>query len=339
MIHFKRKILCMLIISIFLIISCSDSSINAPILEKDISSDIESILMSRINNSSMAKVKDLNPIDLKGVSSFKGINIMLKDKRTNIRLAYAETVTKSDGSNHASGQTIFANDRTKQLTAQWVPNDSRRNADGNNLTYIGWDIFAPANFGFPNQFDGTPAIDASFDTWDTIKNKAKLDIIKRPNTLSNPSLILGGDPLLADISQIGFLPGIFFENFVGTGSSTNVLGVTFTFIFVDSEGNPTDINGDGFNDTAVKEVWYNDEFVWTDSGNTSTEIDLETVALHENGHALGFGHFGKISVTNNNKLHVSPRSVMNAIILGTQRTLLGTDKASYKSIYGNWPTD
>jgi hypothetical protein len=334
----------MFIIGIFLITSCSDSSVNAPNPEKDISSDIESILMNRIDNSSLAKVKDRNQIDLNGVNSFDGINVMLKDKGANIRLAYAETVTKLDNSNHASGQTIFANDRTKQLTAQWVPNDSRRNADGNNLTYIVWDVFAPANFGFPNQFDGTPAIDASFDTWDTIKNKAKLDIIKRPNTPSNPSAILSlggipGDPSMADIAQVGFLPGFLFDAVLGSGSSNNVLGVTFTFVFIDGEGNPTDINNDGFSDVSLKEVWYNDDFVWTDSGNTATEIDLETVALHENGHALGFGHFGKISITNNNKLHVSPRSVMNAIILGTQRTLLGTDKASYKSIYGNWPTD
>lgn len=338
MIHFRIKAYCMFIIGVFLITSCSDSSVNAPSPEKDISSDIESILMSRINNSDLAKAKDLNSIDLKGVSSFDGINTMLKDNGANIRLAYAETVTKQDNSNHASGQTIFANDRTKQLTAQWVSNDNRRNADGNTLNYIVWDLFAPANFGLPNQFDGTTAIDASFDTWDTVKNKSKLDIIKRPNTPSNPSFILGGNPFLADISQVGFLPGIFFEAYVGTGSSENVLGVTFTFVFIDGEGNPTDINNDGFSDVALKEVWYNDDFVWTDSGNTATEIDLETVALHENGHALGFGHFGKISVTNNNKLHVSPRSVMNAIILGTQRTLLGTDKASYKSIYGNWPT-
>lgn len=338
MLQFKRKVSCLFIISIFLITSCSDSSVNSPTPERDISSEIESLLMNRVNNSSMAKTKDLHPIDLEGVSSFDGINTMLENKGSNIRLSYAETVTKQNNSNHASGQTIYANDRTKQLTAQWVPNDSRRNADGNKLNYIVWDIFAPANFGLPNQFDGTPAIDASFDTWNTTET-AKLDIVKRTNTLSNPSFILGGDPFLADISQVGFLPGVFFETYVGTGSSENVLGVTFTFVFIDDEGNPTDINNDGFDDTALKEVWYNDDFIWTDSGNTAPEIDLETVALHENGHALGFGHFGKISVTNNNKLHVSPRSVMNAIILGTQRSLLGTDKASYKSIYGNWPAN
>lgn len=134
------------------------------------------------------------------------------------------------------------------------------------------------------------------------------------------------------------MPAILFELVVGLGSSENVLGVTFTFIFTDENGDPTDINNDGYADTALKEVWYNDAFLWTDSGNSGDAVDIETVALHENGHALGFGHFGKISVTDsNNKLHVSPRAVMNAIILGTQRDLLGTDEASYNSIYDNEP--
>jgi hypothetical protein len=38
------------------------------------------------------------------------------------------------------------------------------------------------------------------------------------------------------------------------------------------------------------------------------------VALHENGHALGLGHYGKVFVTTNNaKLHIAPRAVMNAL--------------------------
>jgi len=84
-------------------------------------------------------------------------------------------------------------------------------------------------------------------------------------------------------------------------------------------------------------VWYNDNFLWTTNAN-APGTDIETVALHENGHALGFGHFGKIFITNNNnKLHVAPRAVMNAIILGALRDPLGTDNASFSSVYGNWP--
>lgn len=321
----------MFVIGSLLIISCSDSSTNVTTSENNTPSTVESSAMNE------AEIGDLRNIDLKEMDNMDDINAMLAENGLNIRLAYAETVTKANGT-EAAGQTIFANDRTKRLGAQWVPGDARREADGNNLTYTIWNPFAPANWDTPDQFDGTPAIDASFVTWDNVKKKTKLDIIKESNTDSNPSAILGGDPFQADISTVGFLPGSLFEIFVGPETSTNVLGVTFTFIFIDDDENPTDINNDGFEDVALKEVWYNDEFLWTDAGNTGSAIDVETVALHENGHALGFGHFGKISVTDaNNKLHVSPRSVMNAIILGTQRTLLGTDKASYNSIYGNWP--
>lgn len=327
----KKIALCTLVIGSLLFTSCNDSTTNFVTPEGNTPSTVEPTVLSK------AKAGDQRDIDLRGMDDMDDINVMLAEKGLNIRLAYAETVTRASGTKSV-GQTIVANDRTKRLDSQWVPNDERRDADGNNLNYTVWDPFAPANFGTPEQFDGTPAIDASFDTWDNIKKKSKLDIIKKPNTALNPSAILGGDPFQADISEVGFMPPLFFELFVGPGSSNNVLGVTFTFIFVDGDGNPTDINNDGYADTALKEVWYNDGFLWTDEGNTATAIDVETVALHENGHALGFGHFGKVFLTDaNNKLHVAPRAVMNAVILGTQRTLLGTDKASYKSIYGNWP--
>lgn len=330
MVKYSKYLLVLCLTALLAVVSCEQSSINSPSTDHLVTNEqFDQKVMSN------DQLRSLSPL-----GSFDEINSILANQGLNVRLAFAETVTLGEGGAETVGQTIYANDREKQLTAQWVPGDVRRDADGNNLTYIIFDPFAPANFGTADQIDSTPAIDASFETWNSVKNRSKLNIVKRPNTNSNPSFILGGNPFLADISEIGFLPGIFFELFIGPGTSVNVLGVTITFIFVDDDGNPTDINNDGFDDVALKEVWYNDDFQWTtNSGEVSnTVIDIETVALHENGHALGFGHFGKISVTNNNnKLHVSPRAVMNAIVLGTQRDLLGTDKASYRSIYGNWP--
>ncbi|MCW9706381.1 hypothetical protein [Fodinibius salsisoli] len=335
MIKVREVAIGVLTLAAFIISSCSESYVNSSTPEENSPSTVTAQTQGL---SSIQSLQGERNINLDGMDSMEDINQKLAERGLNVRLAYAETVTQKQGAETAAGQTIYANDRQKRLTAQWVPDDDRRNADGNNLTYLTYGPFAPANFGTADQLDGEPAIDASMDTWNNVKKNAKLNILRREDTGVNPSAILGGDPFLADITEFGFVPGLFFELFVGPGSSSNVLGVTFTFVFIDDAGNPTDINNDGYEDTALKEVWYNDDFLWTDTGNTADAIDIETVALHENGHALGFGHFGKISVTDsNNKLHVSPRAVMNAIILGTQHDLLGTDKASYNSVYGNWP--
>jgi hypothetical protein len=308
-------------------VSCEQSSINSPTTDNQISSH---------DFDREALISDMNA-SLEGISSLEDINTKLAASGLNVKLAYAETVTSGADGADAAGQTIFANDREKQLTAQWVPGDARRLADGNNLNYV---VFEPLSFA-NGTVDSEPAIDASFDTWNRVKKKSKLNIIKRADSGVFPSAIFaGGDPFVADIVELGFLPAFVFEGVLGPGAGTSVLGVAFTFVFIDENGDPTDINNDGFSDVALKEIWYNDDFLWTTDPN-GTGVDIETVALHENGHALGFGHFGKISVTNyledNAKLHVSPRAVMNAIILGTQRDLLGTDQASYNSIYGNWP--
>ncbi len=308
--------------------SCDQSTIN---------SSNDEIQSAELDNYGLSADRSERDLDFDSINSLQDINAELAARGSNVRIAFAETITLGDGGAHAAGQTIFANDREKRLGAQWVPGDTRRDADGNNLTYLVDQTSSLANFGTADQVDSEPAIDASFDTWNNVKKKAKLDIVKVPDPGIEPSFFFGGNPFLADISEIGFLPGIFFEIIVGPGSSDNVLGVTFTFVFIDSDDNPTDINGDGFDDIAFKEVWYNDDFLWTTDPD-GAGVDIETVALHENGHALGFGHFGKISITDSNgKVHVSPRAVMNAIVLGTQRDLLGTDKASYKSVYGNWP--
>ena len=320
-----------------LVTSCSDPTLTTP---GDTTSDDPSI---GVKSSAPGTDFDGRRMQFKSVPDIKKVNTQLAERGLNIRLAYAETVTSGNSEQPAKGKIIFENDRRLRLNAQWVPGDPRRSSDGNTLNYITWGPFATANFGTDDAINGIPAIDASFDTWDAADNSSKLIITKRPTTAENPSIILGGNPFLADISQVGFLPGQLFDIVLEPGARENVLGVTFTFVWVDQNDNPTDINNDGYNDVALKEVWYNDDFLWTDAGNSGGAIDIETVALHENGHALGFGHFGKISITGLNapnlRLHVSPRAVMNAIILGTQRELLGTDLSSYQSIYGDWPAE
>ena len=246
------------------------------------------------------------------------------------------------------GQTIFANNRTKNLSSMWVAGDARRLADGNNITYLNDAEFSLANGSIP----ADPPIDASFQTWDLGTPCSNLPILERAdNPTTNPNFVLelfgltlnpgvAANPFLADIITTGFLPGFVFD-LLAPGGSNFILGVTFTLVFIDpATGDPSDINSDGKTDTALKEVWYNDSFLWTDDPANNPGVDIETVALHENGHALELGHFGKIFRTNKNgKLHVSPRAVMNASYLGPVRSPLGTDNAAHCSAFASWPND
>lgn len=294
--------------------------------------------------------RDLTPLG----TSLKEINEKLSERGANIAVARAEYVLAANTSGpliQEANHTIFADDRQLRLDTRWVPGDARRSADGNNITFLNYTPFMPANFGTDSQLDGEGAIDASFATWDEVQCSG-LDLVKRVDTGVFPSAVLTsggvpGDPFVADVVTLGFLPGLFFDLVLGPGASQNVLGVTFTSVFgTNTPGGfvPSDIDNDGRNDTAFKEVWYNDAFEWTtDASGSGT--DIETVALHENGHALELGHFGKIHATFNNgkgnnragRLHVSPRAVMNAVILSTLRQPLGSDNASYCGNFGSWP--
>lgn len=245
-----------------------------------------------------------------------------------------------DGSEDAaSNKIIFANDRSKRLSTQWVAGDTRGAVpEAGGLSYNVFSPLAVANGTIPAE----SSLDAGYASWIDQTSCSSLSIVKRPYAGVWTSALLtfggvAGDPFFADISEIGFLPGFIFDLVLGTGSSTSVLGVTFTFFWLDGPGgNPTDVNNDGYADVALKEIWYNDNFLWSTDGSVGSEI--LTVAKHEQGHALGFGHFGRLSFdTKTGKLQASPRALMNASYLGPYPDIKGTDEASFCNIYGSWP--
>ena len=239
---------------------------------------------------------------------------------------------------------IFANDRTLRLPTQWVPRDLRRLSTDATLSYVVFSPLAISATGGPAE----AAFDASIATWNGV-SCSNLVVRKRtPSPALPPSFILFGLFPPADINDVGFVPGGVFDAVFGAGASQFTVAVTITFAFIqvgpngqpilDPNGNPipTDINRDGRFDTAFKEIWFNDALAYSTVGAPG-RIDIQTAALHEHGHAVELGHFGKIvGDPKTGKLLVSPRAVMNAVLLGTLRTPLGSDNAGICGNFGSW---
>ena len=253
------------------------------------------------------------------------INSKLEASGQDLRVDYAEYLTED--SSAAIGRTVFFNDRgNKQLSSHFVPGDPRRGGR-TNITYM-VDQTEGAIDGL-TVAQTTAAIDRAMNTWNS-QTCSVIPITK----LAAPNVDLGVvefqnglggiGAFFADITHAGWLPGGILSN--------NVIGVTFTFVWV-SGGVPTDINNDGKTDTAFREILYNNAFTWRINNN----IDVETVAFHESGHALSQGHFGTAFTTGNGKLHFAPLAVMNAAYSGVQQSPRGTDNGGHCSIWASWP--
>lgn len=231
--------------------------------------------------------------------------------------------------------------RIHQQSFRWVANDPRRLADGDRLTYLVDMSDGRTASGLGNT-DTEAAIDRAMTTWQLDPSFQKVTLLKRQDTNEDPDIydsFFGygrfGNPFAADIVNAGWLPREFFEAAGGPGGGRGILAFSVTFIFTDDAGVPTDINGDGYLDSALNEVYYNDTF-----GDRRTDragnpwaidqalpaIDVETVALHENGHSLGLGHFGP-----------PPTAVMNPVYGGILQSPLSSDSAGMKTVWGSWP--
>jgi hypothetical protein len=231
--------------------------------------------------------------------------------------------------------------RIHQQEFRWVANDPRRLADGDNITYL-VDLSDGATASGLTSAQTEAAIDRALITWDQDKCTKKMDLVKRTDTGADPDIFDSffgfggfGNPFLADIVNAGWLPRAYFEAVGGPGGGRGILAFSVTFIFVDDNENPTDINGDNRLDTALNEVYYNDNF-GNPSGDRATNpwginiplpgIDVETVALHENGHSLELGHFGP-----------PPAAVMNPVYRGILHEPRPIDRAGLCTVWASWP--
>lgn len=181
------------------------------------------------------------------------------------------------------GQVIFEDRGNKQLAPQWVPGDPRRNGR-TDIGYAIAPVVGPAAPTGLTPAEVEAAIDRGMTTWEEPTCSEGLTIPR--GTLTD---WLAFD---SDILHAGFAP-----------LAPGVIGVTSPFIFVDSDtGEPTDIDSDGHLDYAFAVITYSSEFAWAIDDN----FDVETIALHEAGHGLAQGHFGKAFITRPTARSTSP---------------------------------
>lgn len=268
------------------------------------------------------------------------INTALAADGADYLVAMAEYVTVPG---QEMGNTVFANDvGNKQLGFDFVPGDARRTwsaAGGNAITYaIDSTGDAVPLAGVLTGAATTAAIVRGHDSWEALAC-SNLGQSQNPDFGIDIGVVafingLGGSPFVfADVQHAGWRD-------INFGGGT--LGVTFTFGFT-SGGVFTDIDNNGKLDAAFREIYYDPidssgvPRVWADDGVTN--FDVETVALHEVGHGLSQGHFGKVFLDNNGVLKFAPEAVMNAVYVGPRQGLLGTDNGGHCSNWGEWPNN
>jgi hypothetical protein len=266
------------------------------------------------------------------LAKIKQINRQLASSGLNIAVEQVEFFTLGNGR---------PSYRIHQQPFRWVANDARRLADGDKITYLVDQSDGKTSSGLTSA-QTEFAIDRAMDTWQAQVPLSNVDLVKRGDTGEDPDIydsFFGfgrlGNPFLADIVNAGWLPRAFFEEAGGPGGGRGILAFSVTFIFTEDDGTPTDINGDNYLDSALNEVYFNDTF-----GKRGTDragnpwgidillpgIDVETVALHENGHSLALGHFGP-----------PPDAVMNPVYAGIRHTPYDIDLTGLKTIWATWP--
>ena len=320
-----RNILCFAILLLLVTFSCTDQDVQTPETKEAFNSERLRSADVNTNYSGARLAGDLE-------SFLSTVNEALISN--NLQLSAIEAYAAE-----GEGVVIYFNDRgNKQLSADFVPGDPRR---GGFLDIaFARDGTEGATSSGLTQGDTDAAILSAMNTWDEVTCSDGLIITNLGASDFDlgyvEALVTGGAEgsfFFTDIMHSGFNTTVT-DAIYGPGSS--VLGVTFTFIWLDDNGDPTDIDNNGKDDVAFRDIYYNDEFAWAIGAN----IDVETVVLHEAGHGLSQAHFGKLFQTaSNGKFHFAPRAVMNAGYTGIQTSIRRTDRAGHCSNWSSWPNN
>ncbi len=186
----------------------------------------------------------------------------------------------------------------------------------------------------------TSALQSAFGTWGSVKNSSlkfvemsddggNYDLTDGPNDSSGPSwfggwagdsMDQGANYLYANITFGGWLPNDYFDYLEDgkiDGVASNILAVAWT----------GQVRGPlSRKPRWIADIFFNDGWTWSLDGDLSAttevfEIDIETVMLHELGHAIGLGHEDDVS------------SVMDTFYSGIERDLYQDDIDGLLSLY------
>lgn len=261
----------------------------------------------------------------------KGVNARLAAKGSKLRLtgAYFFTVGR--------GVPPF---RSHNFDARWPSRNLTYYLDASDFT-----TNAPKS-----------AVEAAlvnaYETWDAVGN-ISLNLTRVPDNQANPDLLdainlnpdgtcslfdgitdTGWQGPYADIVQGGWLAPDYFGKCLG---SEDIIAVTWTF------SDPADLNHDQFNDIQYVEQYFNARWGYVTGGSVYLDFDgpfdIQSIAVHEDGHALGLDHTGGPNANQPFKLHpngrvFSPEAIMNPFNLGGEkRSLFPVDLASVRQLY------
>jgi hypothetical protein len=305
--------------------------------------------------SAQAAETDETPV----VSSFLAeLDAQLEAAGSNMRVAKAELIVEPEGWT-GSSQVLIANNRTRGLSSEWVAGDPRR-AGRVGVTYA-FDPrqgFAP----FTRNPDGSglrqvqfpelePFLEEAMSAWrDRSCSSAPIARVAVPTNVDPDQVdqaLLGSDggrpyAQVSDIVHGGWQPAVFFPRLVNSPSGNNIIGVTITFVFVDANGRPTDIDGNGKLDTGLAEIYYNTRFAWGNSQALNV-VDFFSIITHETGHGVSLAHFGKVFVTKHDAadgiqiadIKFAPEALMNAVYVTGRSQIAGTDNSSFCQIWAS----
>lgn len=248
----------------------------------------------------------------------------------------------------------------QSFPVDWVEHDERRRPGaGLELTYAIDPTELPPGISWE---DTEAAVESAVATFNQVPCGRNL-ILTRVDTdpdqdlgVAQDLVGLGGSPAtVADITFAGWVPDGFMDAMGMDGSK----GLTVPAAYDAADGSAvwgydvldptreyTDIDGDGKRDLAAMEIYFTTaaDYSFDDPiGDTLFVIDLESIVLHELGHALGMDHFGRTEIVLDEEgnlvdlvLNRNSTPMMNSNNYFINREVSGSDKAAFCGIYGSW---